>query len=278
MQPSAQAAIGARLGAATGRTTRLRGPDPSRTRWAVALLAGLRTALRRARIRPPGRTVEWWPSAVLVGVLVATQPAASAGPESPPGGAGSPAPLPAAVLDPAGDLVLERTVVPDPVRRVGEVRLVERGDAAVVQTLLSTKVLPRVVGEIRQKEAANWPEGTAGHDDMRRYVEAVERARDDVRARREAAGGDDRRERLLIEFVATAGAAGVHLAEFHGDEEDGEIRPTARRPIETLALGRHYVLANMRLILADAFDLSGADLRRLPLPPPLAEDAARPAR
>lgn len=180
-------------------------------------------------------------------------------------------------LDPVADRLLERTVVPDAARRVGEVRLLERGNAAVVQTLLLTKVLGRAIAEIRAKETANWPPGSEGRDAMHRYVAALERTAAQVRAEREAAGGDDRRDRLLIEFVLTPTAAGVHLATFTGEERHGAIEPVARRPLETLALERHYVLVNMRLILADAFDHAGGDLRQLRLPPLLAT-AIGPAR
>lgn len=186
------------------------------------------------------------------------------------GGAGTLPALPPAALDPAADRLVERTVVPDAARRVGEVRLLERGDAAVVQTLLLTKVLGRVIAEIRAKETANWPPGSQGREAMQRYVAALERAAERVRAEREAAGGDDRRDRLLIEFVLTPTAAGVHLAGFAGEERDGAIEPVARRPLETLDLDRHYVLVNMRLILADAFDRADGDLTPLRLPAPLA--------
>ncbi len=87
--------------------------------------------------------------------------------------ASEPAALPAALLDASADRVVARTPVPDATRKVGEVQLIARGDAAVVQTLLRTKVLARVVAEIRKKEDANWPADAAGHGDMIRYQEAL---------------------------------------------------------------------------------------------------------
>ena len=84
-------------------------------------------------------------------------------------GGGAPA-LPAPLLDAAADRVVARTVVPDATRKVGEVRLVQRGDAVVVQTLLATTVLPRVVAEIRKKEDAKLARGRArprGHGALR---------------------------------------------------------------------------------------------------------------
>jgi hypothetical protein len=172
--------------------------------------------------------------------------------------AGSPAaPLPP--LDPAGDRVLRRTVVPDPVRRQGEVRLVARGDARVVQTLLATKVLRRVVAEIRQKEERNWPAGAPGHDDMRRYVAALA----DAAAALDAAAGDGERRRLLIEMIATPEVGGIILGEFASEERDGRLEPRSARVLATVDVGRDYLRRNMRLVLADAFDVDEDEVDRL---------------
>lgn len=180
-------------------------------------------------------------------------------------GADAPA-LPAPLLDPSHDQIAARTVVPDDARQVGEVRLVTRGDATVVQTALATKVLSRVVGEIRKKETANWPEGSPGHDDMLRYVAGLEQAASTVRAGRDAVG--DRRVHLLIEFVAGPGGTGVAFAGFEGDPHDGKIDVRRPQPIGTLALAPAYVHRNMRLILADSFHVPESDVGRLgPLGP-----------
>jgi hypothetical protein len=161
-----------------------------------------------------------------------------------------------------GDRVLAMVAVPDAARKVGEVRLVARGRATVVQTLLATRALSRVVAEIRHKEEANWPPGEPGRADMERYLAALYRAEAGLEDTRDA-GRADRRLRLAIEFVATSDASGLLLAEFTGDEVDGRLRPSGRRPIETLALSRSYVVRNMRLILADAFRVPERDLARL---------------
>ena len=50
----------------------------------------------------------------------------------------------------ADDRVYARTAVPDETRKVGEVRLVERDGMTVVETALATRVIERVVAEIRQ--------------------------------------------------------------------------------------------------------------------------------
>ena len=178
-------------------------------------------------------------------------------------GAAEPTALPP--FDAATDRVVTRTVVPDVTRRQGEVRLVTRGDATVVQTLLATKVLRRVVAEIRRKEERNWPADGAGHADMVRYVDAVAAAARELEA---AADDGDPRLRLLIELVAAGDRGGIVIGEFQGDEVDGVLRPTSVRTMATVAVGRDYLLRNMRLILADAFDLDEDEVDRLgPLGP-----------
>lgn len=210
-------------------------------------------------------------SAPIVAILVALLAPALVGSE--------PSPLPVSLLDPASDRVVARTVVPDAARKVGEVRLVTRGEATVVQTLLATKVLGRVVAEIRKKEERNWPRDAEGYRDMLRYLDTLEAAAADVRKRRDTvgtAGHDDRRLRLLIEFVASESASGVLFADFEAAEIDGAIQPTSRRPIATLALRRAYVFPNMRLILADSFGVPESEVGRLGPLGPLAGPAGTP--
>ena len=170
-------------------------------------------------------------------------------------------------FDAATDRVVRRKIVPNDARHQGEVRLVARGDAVVVQTLLATKVLKRVVAEIRKKEERNWPVGAAGHDDMVRYVDAVSAVAEQL-----AAAHPDERQRLLIELVATADGGGVVVGEFEGDESGGVIHPTSARTIATPSVGRDYLLRNMRLILADAFQVDESDVDELG---PLGPAAAR---
>ena len=177
------------------------------------------------------------------------------------------APAPAVPIDAAADRVVKRTDVPDATRKVGEVRLVQRGDAIVVQTLLATKVMSRVLAEIRKKETGNWPADRPGHEDMERYLAAIDEKAEALRSARDAGDGD-RRVRLAIELVATKDAEGLVLATFAGDESGGFLAPTDRRVLETVALGRPYVVRNMRLILSDAFHVPEADVDQLaPLGP-----------
>jgi hypothetical protein len=177
----------------------------------------------------------------------------------------------------AADVVLAKVPVPDAQRPVGEVRLLQRGDATIVQTLLVTRLLPRVTAEIRLKEERNWPSDAAGHEDMLAYVAALNAAEEQLRASLPPAdarnvGDVDRRLRLLVEFSASAVDAGVEISEFASTAEDRPYEVARRRTIAMPAVGRAYVLRNMRLILADSFHLPEANVDQLgPLGPAAAE-------
>lgn len=171
------------------------------------------------------------------------------------------------LLDAGADRVIARVEVPDSAQPVGEVRLLTRGDADVVQTLLYFKVLSRVVAEIDKKEKANWPPGSDGQQDMERYVEALDRVRrrlwdQQLRNKRRA----DRRQRMLIEFVLGEREALIAVGTFDMDESGTVPRVTAREPYVVLNPSRDYARRNMRLIVADAFRVDGRELEALLAP------------
>jgi len=168
----------------------------------------------------------------------------------------------------ATDEVLARTPVPNAESPVGEVRLLRRDDATVVQTLLVTRLLPRVTAEIRVKEERNWPPDRPGYSDMVAYVQALTAAQELLRAALPAADARtiadaDRRLRLLIEFSASASIAAVEIAEFTPAGADRPYDVATRRQLAAPAVGRPYVLRNMRLILSDAFGMPEAEVDRL---------------
>jgi hypothetical protein len=176
----------------------------------------------------------------------------------------------AAALAKPEDRILQRAFVPTPEEKVGEVRLVQRGDAEVVQTLLYSKLLARVVAEIRRKELANWPEGQPGHDDALRYVAMLASVQKQIwdRMPRDEAGAD-RRQKMGIEFVLTKNAARVEVGALTLDESNGDVRVLSFEPIESFEPSRLYVQRNMRLIAADSFHVEGPALDALLQPLPL---------
>ena len=170
----------------------------------------------------------------------------------------------APLLDAASDQTLRRSFVPSEEQKVGEVRLVRRGKAEVVETLLYSKVLGRVVAEIRKKELANWPPGQPGHDDAQRYVEALETVQKQIwdrMPRTEAVR--DRRQKLFVDFVLSADRAVVAIGAFEMSENDGEVRVLRREPLVVFEPSRHYAVRNMRLIAADSFHVPEPELSTL---------------
>jgi len=169
------------------------------------------------------------------------------------------------------ELVVARAYVPAPDRRVGEVRVVRRQDAVIVQTLLYARVLGRVVGEIRKKEAASWPDGTPEHAAMERYVARLTAAADRVWRERlpESDQRSDRRLPLFIEFTRAPLATSVTLGTFTIPDHDRDVEVREPRVYEVLTLASSYVERNMRLIVADAFRVSEARAAEL------LEEAAR---
>ena len=162
------------------------------------------------------------------------------------------------LTDPTGDRVLFSVPVPKAERAQGEVRVVERAGGLVVQTLLDTKVMKRVVGQIAEKEAASWPEGSPHHGDSIRYVEALGRI-----ALGDAAQFEGRRRRLLIEFVSHPDSAFVRLARPSLDDDEGQQRLVAAETLEVPEVSRAYVEANLVPIVVDAFGPQSDALRRV---------------
>lgn len=176
----------------------------------------------------------------------------------------------APLLDASRDSVVQRAFVPSPEEKVGEVRLIRRGDAELVQTLLYSKLLARVVAEIRKKELANWPAGRPGYEDAQRYVamlDAVQKQIWDRMPRDEV--GADRRQKMGIEFVLTQDAALVVAGAITIDESPGEVRVVQFEPLAAFEPSRDYARRNMRLIAADSFHVEGAAQDALLAPFPL---------
>jgi len=172
----------------------------------------------------------------------------------------------ATVVGRAGPSATDRTLrtrfVPNSEERQGEVRLLARGGVAVVQTVLYSRVLKRVVGEILAKEARNWPVGGEGAADSARYTAALEDAAIAVWRRQMRSGRDDDRvQRLVIEFQRASDSCRVVIYELPQGWVASEAPVVGATPVADLDLSTVYVARNMELIAQDALGMSEREAR-----------------
>lgn len=191
--------------------------------------------------------------------------------------------LDVALEDASADRVHAVVPVPDANRRVGVVRLLSRGNAVVVQTLLDTRLLSRAVAGIRAKERRAWGDADAASAS---YLAALESALATVESR---PADDERRRRLLIEFAADDRAAAVFVGTFASFDDRTMAHPPSREVMARLSPPREWVLCEIRLVVADAFDVPEAEVDRVgplgpasplappPTPPPTSPPAPPPA-
>ncbi|HYD47116.1 MAG TPA: hypothetical protein VEB21_02145 [Terriglobales bacterium] len=162
------------------------------------------------------------------------------------------------------DQLINRTYLEPQTKPVGEVRLLRRGNASVVQTMLYTEVLRRVVGEISKKENNNWPQDHPQRGDAARFLDALTEAQQIMWSKvPKHERGADRRQNLLIEFVLSPEASVVLFSEYELRDGPDGVEITDRRLLSSLELSREYVRRNMELIVADSFKVPAGEARTL---------------
>ena len=134
----------------------------------------------------------------------------------------------------------------------GEVRLLHRDSALVVQTLLNSKVMQRVVGAIQKKELNDWPQNLEGSSDSRRYVEELVKAHQIIRGR---ADEGQRYLQLMIEFVLDGQQSYVTLYAPTLTQKGDRLVLQKKELLKKLPLSRTYVYKNMLFIMQDCFQL-----------------------
>ncbi len=162
-------------------------------------------------------------------------------------------------IDRSGDVIVARSAIEARGRSHGEVRLLRRGGAAVVQTLLVTRTLKRAAGRIRDKEESSWPAGSREVGTARLYLEALEAAVAKV-LEAEQTG---RTRGLLIEIELFRNAGGIVLAKPVTEDGAQGLALVASEPISRLDVPCSWARREIELIAEDR----GLDLGRLtPLP------------
>lgn len=162
------------------------------------------------------------------------------------------------------ELLIRRTPVPAEPPYQGEVRLLRRESAAVVQTILRSKVMNHVIDAIRKKEQRDWPQDREGAADSRRYREELVQAYHTLRIRakdRQDAG--DRHLQLMIEFVQEGERGYAALYAPTLTREGDRLVPQKKELLKKLPLSGHYVRKNMQFIIQDSFKLGAGKAKEL---------------
>jgi len=82
----------------------------------------------------------------------------------------------APLLDASRDEIVRSAVVPSVLLPLAEVRLIRRDGSVVMQTVIASSLLKRVIEEIRNKERSAWKPGAEGYADSERYLAALDKA------------------------------------------------------------------------------------------------------
>ena len=153
------------------------------------------------------------------------------------------------------DTILHRTPVPNRLLKQGEVRLLQRDGAVVVQTALRSGHIEKVCEKIVSAEKKNWPDFDPDVSDRIRYSETLLLECD--RAKKERKGNVE----LLIEFSARDQEVSVGFYTPVYETRKGKLVIVGKRLLQQLPLSTRYVRENMELILMDAFSWKPARVR-----------------
>jgi hypothetical protein len=188
---------------------------------------------------------------ILALLLAAAQPSIA--------GPGGPEWTRAALVGSGQERIVRAAFIPSDDRVHGQVRLIRRGDATCVQTLLYSRSLRRGLQRIRSKERAAWPDGREGHADSSAFLDELRRAQQVVLpGPGEAADVEEAGEKsqLLIEFVLAPRGGFFALYEPEVREAQDGLEVAGARPIAVREASRVYVERAMSLMIASAFHLA----------------------
>ena len=168
-------------------------------------------------------------------------------------------------------MLIRRAPVPVDPPYQGEVRLLRRNSTLVVQTILNSKVMHRVVGAIQRNELRDWPQNREGSMDSRRYTEELALAFQTVQDRakeRQKTGERDRYLQLMIEFVLEEQRGYVALYLPTLTQQNDRLVLQKKELLKKLPVSRNYLRKNMQSIVEENFQLEAdkADELLRPIP------------
>lgn len=160
---------------------------------------------------------------------------------------------------------LARAFIPSSNSVHGEVRLLQRGDTACLQTLLYSKYLRRGLYEMAKQERKAWPEGWPCCEVSSNYLADLDTAKADILGAETMATTNSAPEikRMLIEFnfSPTGSWYSVGDMELAGPAEAYEV--THPRLLVTRTAHPHYVSRAMLTMGEQGFGLTDEALEKL---------------
>ncbi len=156
---------------------------------------------------------------------------------------------------------LARAFIPSSNSVHGEVRLLKRGDAACVQTLLYSKFLRRGLYEMTKQERKAWPEGLPCCDASSNYLADLDSARVVVMA--EPTEDTNALRRMLIEFTFSSSGATYALGAMNLEGPAAALQVVQPRMHVTRTAHPYYISRAMYLMGEQGFGLADAPLEAL---------------
>ena len=147
--------------------------------------------------------------------------------------------------------------IPNRFIKQGEIRVLKQDDAVIVQTILHTKYLDRIVEEIDKKEKEYWGDE---HEASRSYVSRLQEAVAEAHAL--AARNGEEKRRLAINFIEDAKGTRTVFSMPKIVESEGRYAPVIGEPWQVLPCPRDYIRGNQDEIIDDAFGRKGRKIQK----------------
>ncbi len=169
----------------------------------------------------------------------------------------------------SSEVLIWRALIPTKPPYQGEVRLIRRDSALIMQTILYSKVLKHVIAAIQKKEFKTWPEDREGWIDSRRYTDELLRAYETIQARAKSRKNrEDRHLTLLIEFVLEKRHSYVALYAPILTKNGDYLSVQDKELLKKLRTSRSYLYNNLQEIAQDSFQLEDHEVLKLLRPIP----------
>jgi len=135
----------------------------------------------------------------------------------------------------------------------GETRLLQRGDAACVQTILHSASFRRGIKEIISRESDMWPAGRAGYEDSQRCCHEIERAKQIILEEPRTENEQGKPYTLLMEYIFQPDKCRIEFFRADVKRDAGSFEVISKTPISQLSVSDEYMSRAMLIMTAAAF-------------------------